>query len=350
MQELAHTVLGAAVAAAGGNNALTAGLSAGGAEAAAPVLSSFLYGKEAKDLTAEQKSTISSIVGLAGTALGATTGDVVSKVQSGQVAQNAVENNALENVLLPHEIDEIKKDQNGQYAKDQLQAIKDNNTYKINADGDFIVCVKVAGFSCAPREGERYATQEEILEKGGEAVATAAASWGAAKLLEPIVVVAKDSGAWSKLVGSVKEWFGKINPEEKITVFRVDDSQFNPRINLDGEVSVVTTKSGNERALFLNFGDESRAHEFAIINRKGEATITAVDVDQKLLEKLRQTSIYYKSDAAKLSPTAPIVVDVNKAIDQYGLRTPEQIQMFREALDPKSVRLIPLDPNKVPKK
>ncbi|WP_228272628.1 two-partner secretion domain-containing protein [Acinetobacter soli] len=347
---LAHTVLGAAVAVAGGNNALTAGLSAGGAEAAAPVLSSFLYGKEAKDLTAEQKSTISSIVGLAGTALGATTGDVATTVQNGQVAQNAVENNALENVLLPHEIDEIKKDQNGQYAKDQLQAIKDNSTYKINADGDFIVCVKVAGFSCAPREGERYATQEEILEKGGEAVATAAASWGATKLLEPIVVVAKDSGAWSKLVGSVKEWFGKINPEEKITVYRVDDSQFTPRINLDGEVPVVTTKSGNERALFLNFDDESRAHEFAIINRKGEATITAVDVDQKLLEKLRQTSIYDKSDAAKLNPTAPIVVDVNKAIDQYGLRTPEQIQMFREALDPKSVRLIPLDPNKVPKK
>ncbi len=79
----------------GGNDGLTAGLSAGGAEAAAPVLSSFLYGKEAKDLTAEQKSTISSIVGLAGTALGATTGDVATTVQSGQVAQNAVENNYL---------------------------------------------------------------------------------------------------------------------------------------------------------------------------------------------------------------------------------------------------------------
>ncbi|QNW95819.1 hemagglutinin repeat-containing protein [Acinetobacter seifertii] len=90
---LAHTVLGAAVAAAGGNDALTAGLSAGGAEAAAPVLSSFLYGKDAKDLTADQKSTISSIVGLAGSAVGATTGDIGSTVQSGQVAQNAVENN-----------------------------------------------------------------------------------------------------------------------------------------------------------------------------------------------------------------------------------------------------------------
>ena len=114
------------VAAAGGNNALTAGLSAGGAEAAAPVLSSFLYGKEAKDLTAEQKSTISSIVGLAGTALGATTGDVATTVQSGQVAQNAVENNEF---------------------------------FKVNDEGDFIACFEVFGLSCAPRQGERAATE-----------------------------------------------------------------------------------------------------------------------------------------------------------------------------------------------
>ena len=90
---LAHTILGAAVAATGGNNALTAGIAAGGAEAAAPLLSQYLYGKEAKDLTASEKSTISSIVGLAGTAVGAITGDVSSTVQSGQSAQNAVENN-----------------------------------------------------------------------------------------------------------------------------------------------------------------------------------------------------------------------------------------------------------------
>ncbi|EPK2238329.1 VENN motif pre-toxin domain-containing protein, partial [Acinetobacter baumannii] len=50
---------------------------------------------DAKDLTADQKSTISSIVGLAGSAVGATTGDIGSIVQNGQVAQNAVENNFL---------------------------------------------------------------------------------------------------------------------------------------------------------------------------------------------------------------------------------------------------------------
>ena len=90
---VAHTLLGAAVAAAGGNNALSAGLAAGGAEAAAPVLSKYLYGKEAKDLDSSEKGTISAITGLVASGVGATTGDVASTVQSGQVAQNAVEEN-----------------------------------------------------------------------------------------------------------------------------------------------------------------------------------------------------------------------------------------------------------------
>nr|WP_227544218.1 VENN motif pre-toxin domain-containing protein [Acinetobacter bereziniae] len=74
---------------------MTAGLSAGGAEAAAPKLAKYLYGKDAKDLTADEKSTISAITGLVASGVGATTGDVSSTVQSGQVVQNAVENNSL---------------------------------------------------------------------------------------------------------------------------------------------------------------------------------------------------------------------------------------------------------------
>jgi len=93
---LAHTVLGAAVAAAGGNDALLGGVSAGGAEKVAPLLSSYLYGKEAKDLTADEKSTISSITGLVASGIGVSTGDVASTVQSGQLAQNAVENNNMD--------------------------------------------------------------------------------------------------------------------------------------------------------------------------------------------------------------------------------------------------------------
>ena len=91
----AHTVLGAAVAVAGGNDALLAGVSAGGAEASAPLLAKYLYGKESKDLTVDEKGTVSAITGLVASGVGGSTGDVASSVQSGQVAQNAVENNGF---------------------------------------------------------------------------------------------------------------------------------------------------------------------------------------------------------------------------------------------------------------
>jgi hypothetical protein len=92
-----HAVLGAAVAAAGGNDALAGGLAAAGAEATAPILSKWLYGKEAKDLTAEEKATVSAIAGLAGAATGAIVGGSMADVAQGnQAGHTAVDNNELQ--------------------------------------------------------------------------------------------------------------------------------------------------------------------------------------------------------------------------------------------------------------
>ena len=92
-----HAVLGAAVAAAGDNNALAGALSAGGAEAAAPYISKWLYGKDkGSDLTAEEKETVSAITNLLGTATGAVIGDTTANAAQGSLnAQSAVENNWL---------------------------------------------------------------------------------------------------------------------------------------------------------------------------------------------------------------------------------------------------------------
>jgi len=106
---------------------------------------------------------------------------------------------------------------------------------------------------------------------------------------------------------------------------------------------VVTTKSGNERALFVNIGQPERAKEFALLNRGGNATITAVEVDASLLEKLRATAVYDKSADAALLPNAPLRVDINKAPDQFGLRTPDHFQWLRDAIKPDTARTI--DPN-----
>ena len=94
---VAQGVVAAAVAAAGDNNALSAGLAAGSAEVLAPKVSQFLYGtSDADKLTSEQKQTISAILGMAGSAMGATVGNSgADVVVSGGLAQNAVENNGL---------------------------------------------------------------------------------------------------------------------------------------------------------------------------------------------------------------------------------------------------------------
>ncbi|TKC89438.1 hypothetical protein FAZ69_10900 [Trinickia terrae] len=132
----------------------------------------------------------------------------------------------------------------------------------------------------------------------------------------------------------------RTSASETVTVYRVDDIGFAPRISSDGTIPVVTTRSGNERALFVNFGQPQRAQEFALVNRGGNATVTAVEVDASLLEKLRAAAVYDKSGAATLNPNAPLKVDINKAADQFGLRTPEQIQWLRDAIKPDTVRVI----------
>lgn len=114
---LAHTILASAVAAAGGNDGLTAGLSAGGSEMAAPVVANYLYGTSDPDkLTAEQKNTVSNITSTLGTAAGVSTGNATDVVASTNAAKNAVDNNYLSRHEDKH-LSELK----GLYAQCQAQ-------------------------------------------------------------------------------------------------------------------------------------------------------------------------------------------------------------------------------------
>jgi|GEM_PF-1660372 len=102
---LAHGVLGAAVSAAGGNDALAGALASGGAEAAAPVIGRWLYGKgDGGSLSAEEKETVSAITRILGTAAGAAAGNsFADAVQGGMAADGAVTNNFV------HRLDEFGK-------------------------------------------------------------------------------------------------------------------------------------------------------------------------------------------------------------------------------------------------
>ncbi|WP_177035086.1 hemagglutinin repeat-containing protein, partial [Pseudomonas edaphica] len=94
---MAHAVLGAVLARAGGNSALVGAGGALAAEATARLIRSELYGNVSNDeLTSEQKQTISAlstlVAGIAGSAVGK---DALSAVAAAQAGKNAVENNQL---------------------------------------------------------------------------------------------------------------------------------------------------------------------------------------------------------------------------------------------------------------
>ncbi|MBQ9724995.1 MAG: VENN motif pre-toxin domain-containing protein, partial [Neisseriaceae bacterium] len=92
-----HAILGAIVSGANGGNALSGAISAGGAEAITPIITTMLYGNETKpeNLTAEQKQTVSTVAQTIGVLSGSVTGDSsVNAYIGGTVASNAVENNS----------------------------------------------------------------------------------------------------------------------------------------------------------------------------------------------------------------------------------------------------------------
>ena len=93
---IAHAILGAVVAELQGNSALSGGAGAVAGEVAADIIRKQLYGKEVKDLTEEEKQTISALSqlasGLAVAAGGGNIGDASAAISS---SKNAVENNYL---------------------------------------------------------------------------------------------------------------------------------------------------------------------------------------------------------------------------------------------------------------
>ena len=110
---LAHAILGAAVSYATGNNITTGALSGATSEAVAPALSDFLFNtKDPKELTQEQKDTITSIItlGTASIAYGAM-GDISVAVNASEVGKGAVEWNGFNINKKESESLRAKKDQ-----------------------------------------------------------------------------------------------------------------------------------------------------------------------------------------------------------------------------------------------
>ena len=113
-----------------------------------------------------------------------------------------------------------------------------------------------------------------------------------------------------------------------IRVYRVE-GDVNARIEIldDGLVKIT-----GDNMLFLNFGNAQRALEFfeqrATQGMDGVA-IKSFEVSSSFLDYLQ--SIAVPEQLARQFPDAPIVVDVTRAANQFGLRL-EQIKQLMEAV------------------
>lgn len=108
--------------------------------------------------------------------------------------------------------------------------------------------------------------------------------------------------------------------EPSVRVFRVEGKE-NTRliIDKDGNVGII-----GDGMIFLNFGRLARAIEF--FKRRTGQNLTdpqmkSFEVPQSVLDALRREAV--PENLAREFPEKPIVVDVTKAADQYGLREPQ---------------------------
>ena len=141
-QLVSHAILGATLAYINGGDPTAGGSAAVASEAAAIYLTNqYKDKKEYQDANGEfqpnllpesVKTQIRDLTAGIGAVIGGAAGDSTYNAQlAGVIGQNAVENNEL---------------------------------FKVNDKGDFIACFEVFGLSCAPRQGERAATEQEKLE------------------------------------------------------------------------------------------------------------------------------------------------------------------------------------------
>ena len=156
---LAHGVLGAAVSAAGGNDALAGALASGGAEAAAPVIGRWLYGKgDGGSLSAEEKETVSAITRMLGAAAGVATGNSAADVvRGGMAADEAVGNN----FYLTSEA--LKKDE--QTARKIYSVIKEQVKHECSSKGRITECRQNIGRIIEFTQDKRFDSRFKDLKK-----------------------------------------------------------------------------------------------------------------------------------------------------------------------------------------
>ncbi|MBQ9600601.1 MAG: VENN motif pre-toxin domain-containing protein, partial [Neisseriaceae bacterium] len=195
-----HAVIGALTSVANGGNALSGAVSAGSAEYIAKVTAETLFKKDAKDLTADEKQTVSSISQIVGILSGSLTGDSSANAYiGGNVATNAVENNAINGLdgFTPDERIQNKflssciKSSSKQECQRRLNEKEWENTKKIiSTVADFVPIIgDIKGFAEAETKGDYFFATLAVIPifgDGAKKVHDAHKAYEAAKAVKDV--------------------------------------------------------------------------------------------------------------------------------------------------------------------
>ncbi|BAZ14709.1 hypothetical protein NIES4071_65530 [Calothrix sp. NIES-4071] len=126
--------------------------------------------------------------------------------------------------------------------------------------------------------------------------------------------------------------FGNFS-DDTVRVYRVE-SERNARI-LINEIGEVVIQGDD--VLFLNFGQRARADEFwqrrLLQYPDTPSQIKSFEVPKSYVDELRAIAVKERSSRRiSTNRDKPIMVDIKKAPDQYGLRTKEHIDRLRSVI------------------
>ncbi|OXI15699.1 LysM peptidoglycan-binding domain-containing protein [Burkholderia sp. AU15512] len=132
---------------------------------------------------------------------------------------------------------------------------------------------------------------------------------------------------------------GAASGPSTVTVYRVEGAG-NRRLFIDEATGSVTIPPvlankgrGDERNLYLNFGDEARAQEFLAqrLQQFPDNTIKSFEVPKSFVQQLRASAV--EEAKRPLNPGKPVIADPTKASNQFGLSR-EQIEQLRNVIVP----------------
>ncbi|HGM6987518.1 TPA: hemagglutinin repeat-containing protein [Serratia marcescens] len=290
---MAHAVLGAVTAQLNNQSAAAGGLGAGGGELAARYIAGQLFpGKTAEQLSESEKQQVSALSQLAaGLAGGLVTGDTAGAVTGGQAGKNAVENNALSDIV--DAVSQGKTPQ--QVAEERVDA--ENERYKQQN------CAGMSAEACSVKMyTERREELKDILSTGadfvpvvGDIKSFAEAQSALDYLVAAIGIIPGAGDAAGKVIKAAETALKKGDVAEASRLINKASNEISAKTPTGSKGNPLNVIDGSNKPTIINNRDYS-SHSLDRMQRQGITPTTvenAIRPENAVAGKRAGTTAYY---------------------------------------------------------